>query len=187
MLSVPPVSFFSHLLSSLFMTVNGGDASAEEPQNCLYLVLGGEAVERRGRRRRNETLPFFDNDFFLVNKQTFRGRWGRGKVIFVFVVVLFSLFLKKESACLECFVFGAACLFCLCVFVLERTRRDEVREREESMGRASEHGILVSLAFSSTSLSLSFFHPSIDTSESPFSFFLPAQEKREKDINKQEG
>lgn len=152
------------------MTVNGGDASVEEPQNCLFLVLGGEAVERRGRRRRNETLPIFD-DFFFVNKQTFQGRWGRGKVIFVFVVVLFSLFLTKESACLECFVFGAACLFCLCVFVLERTRRDEVREREESRGRASEHGLLVSLAFSSSSLSPSFFHPSIETSESPFSFF----------------
>ena len=186
MLSVPPVSFFSHLLSSLFMTVNGGDASAEEPQNCLYVVLGGVAVERRGRRRRNETLPFFD-DFFLVNKQTFQGRWGRGKVIFVFVVVLFSLFLK-ESACFECFVFGAACLFCLCVFVLERTRRDEVREREKSRGRASEHGILVSLAFSSTSLSLCPFsiHPSIPP-RAPFLSFLPAQEKREKDINKQEG
>lgn len=170
------------------MRVNGGDASAEEPQNCLFLVLGGEAVERRGRRRRNETLPFFD-DFFLVNKQTFQGRRGRGKVIFVFVVVLFSLFLKKESACLECFLFGAACLFCLCVFVLERTRRDEVRERQESRGRASEHGLLVSLAFSSSSRSPSFFHPSIDLSihpRAPFLSFLPAHEKREKDINKQE-
>lgn len=153
--------------------------------NCPSLVLGGETAETGKETKKQNTL-FFDNDFFLVNKRTFQGKGGKGKGHFCFRCrSFFSFFLKKESACLESFVFGAACLFCLCVFVLERTTRGEAREREESRGRASAHGLLVSLAFSSLFLPLFSIHPSIPP-RAPFLSFLPAQEEREKDINKQE-
>ena len=73
------------------MPVNGGDDSAEESQNCPSLVLGGETVETEKETKKQNTL-FFRQRLFLVNKQTFQGKGERGKVIFVFVVVLFALF-----------------------------------------------------------------------------------------------
>lgn len=51
----------------------------------------GRGSRETGKETEKQITPFFRR-LFLVNKQTFQGRWGRGKVIFVFVVVFFNFF-----------------------------------------------------------------------------------------------
>jgi len=85
-------------------------------------------------------------------------------------------------------VFGAACLFCLCVLVLERTRRDEVRERKEQgvRKRARPSRLSRFLFLFSLSLLFSSIHRFLRVPLFFLSFRLKKREKKTSTNKKQQ-
>ena len=111
---------------------------------------------------------------------------GKGKGHFCFRCRSFFSFFKEEKCVFGVFcVWGSVFVLFVCLFLRER---DETRcAREKRAGGEQARTAFSSLSLSLPLLSLPLFsiHPSIPP-RAPFLSCHPAQEEREKDINKQE-